>query len=593
MINKNKIIKIIELAKKCNECALHHFKEFDNKLISYKNDNSPLTNADIEVNDIAVTGLKKLFPSVKIISEEHYKSNDEFKNKKYFWLIDPIDGTKEFISKRPNFTVNFALIKHNSPIFGLIAQPTTGTIWYNFDNKSWKLDKGQHFKNSKRIQCSDINYKKLRTLSSFNHRSNELEDWMSFVKPISDKDIGSSIKFCYLAEGKVDFYPRTSPTMEWDIAAGHSILKSAGGNVISASGVEIKYGKMKFLNDIFLAHGKTQNIPNKFLIKLKNKNYDNYKRDLDESITELKKENLVVFPTETVYGLGAIGNSKKAIKSIYNAKKRPSDNPLIVHTFDKREAEKFGVFTSTANILTNTYWPGPLTVIIQTKQNNLAKLLSQGKSTIAIRVPSHPVARDLLEQIKIPILAPSANKSGGVSPTEINHVKDDFGPNFKGKGWNLSKIIDYGSCEVGIESTVVDCRGDLPIILRHGFVTSEMISDIFNLEILGSQDFDNLISPGQMKNHYSPKANVYINQKFRIDDSAWLTFGDVPKTLQKEQIMFNLSPSGNLFQACNLLYSGLRYLDSFGVKNIQVMPIPMKGVGIAINDRLKRASYQN
>ena len=593
MITKNKIIKIIELAKKCNECALHHFKEFDNKLISYKNDNSPLTNADIEVNDIAVTGLKKLFPSVKIISEEHYKSNDEFKNKKYFWLIDPIDGTKEFISKRPNFTVNFALIKHNSPIFGLIAQPTTGTIWYNFDNKSWKLDKGQHFKNSKRIQCSDINYKKLRTLSSFNHRSNELEDWMSFVKPISDKDIGSSIKFCYLAEGKVDFYPRTSPTMEWDIAAGHSILKSAGGNVISASGVEIKYGKMKFLNDIFLAHGKTQNIPNKFLIKLKNKNYDNYKRDLDESITELKKENLVVFPTETVYGLGAIGNSKKAIKSIYNAKKRPSDNPLIVHTFDKREAEKFGVFTSTANILTNTYWPGPLTVIIQTKQNNLAKLLSQGKSTIAIRVPSHPVARDLLEQIKIPILAPSANKSGGVSPTEINHVKDDFGPNFKGKGWNLSKIIDYGSCEVGIESTVVDCRGDLPIILRHGFVTSEMISDIFNLEILGSQDFDNLISPGQMKNHYSPKANVYINQKFRIDDSAWLTFGDVPKTLQKEQIMFNLSPSGNLFQACNLLYSGLRYLDSFGVKNIQVMPIPMKGVGIAINDRLKRASYQN
>ena len=126
-----------ELAKKCNECALHHFKEFDNKLISYKDDNSPLTNADIEVNDIAVAGLHKLFPSVKIISEELYKSNDEFKNKKYFWLIDPIDGTKEFINKRPNFTVNFALIKHNSPIFGLIAQPTTGTIWYNFNYFYW------------------------------------------------------------------------------------------------------------------------------------------------------------------------------------------------------------------------------------------------------------------------------------------------------------------------------------------------------------------------------------------------------------------------------------------------------------------------
>ena len=593
MITKNKIIKIIDLAKKCNECALDHFKKFDDKLVSYKYDNSPLTNADIKVNDIAVAGLKNLFPSLKIISEELYNSKDFFKNKKYFWLIDPIDGTKEFINKSPNFTVNFALIKNNSPIFGLIAQPTTGTIWFNFKNKAWRLNKGQDFKHCQRIQCTEINYQKIRTLSSFNHRSKELEDWMSFVKPISDQDIGSSIKFCYLAEGKVDFYPRTSPTMEWDIAAGHSILKSAGGNVISVSGIEIKYGKMKFLNDIFLAHGKTQNIPNKFLIKLKNKNFDKYKKDLKESISELKKENLVVFPTETVYGLGAIGSSKKAIKSIYSAKKRPSNNPLIVHTFDKKEAEKFGKFTSTANILTERYWPGPLTVILQTKQNDLAKILSQGKSTIAIRVPSHPVARDLLEQIKIPILAPSANKSGGVSPTEINHVKDDFGPDFKGKDWKLSKIIDYGSCEVGIESTVVDCRGDLPIILRHGYITSEMISNIFNSPILIPQDCDELISPGQMKSHYSPKANVYINQKSNISDSAWLTFGNLPKTLQKEKIMFNLSPSGNLFQACNLLYSGLRHLDSFGVKIIQVMPIPMKGIGIAINDRLKRASFKN
>ena len=151
-------------------------------------------------------------------------------------------------------------------------------------------------------------------------------------------------------------------------------------------------------------------------------------------------------------------------------------------------------------------------------------------------MPSHPVARELLEQIKIPILAPSANKSGGVSPTEINHVKEDFGPKFKGKGWNLSKIIDYGSCEVGIESTVVDCRGDLPIILRHGYITSEMISNIFNSDILVPQDFHEFISPGLMKSHYSPKANVYINQKSKIDDSAWLTFGNVPKTLQKERL---------------------------------------------------------
>ncbi len=593
MITKNKIIEIIKLAKKCNEIALHYLTKFDDKLISYKEDGSPLTNADIKVNDIIVDGLQKLFPNIEIISEELYQSKDIFNNKKYFWLIDPIDGTKEFINKNSNFTVNFALIKYNSPIFGLISQPTTGKIWYNFNNKSWRLDKGQDFKNSQRIQCSEINYQKLQTLSSFNHRSKELENWMSFVRPISDQNIGSSIKFCYLAEGKVDFYPRISPTMEWDIAAGHSILKSAGGNVVSDSGIEIRYGKMKFLNDVFLAHGKTQKIPTSFLIKLKNKDFDKYKKDLHEGITELKKENLVVFPTETVYGLGAIGTSKKASKSIYNAKKRPSNNPLIVHTFDKKEAKKYGQFTSVADILTQRYWPGPLTVILQTKQNDLAKLLAQGNSTIAIRVPSHPVARDLLEHIKIPILAPSANKSGGVSPTKIEHVKDDFGPDFKGKNWNLSKIIDYGSCEVGIESTVVDCRGNFPIILRHGYITSEMISNIFNFKFLGLTKSKELISPGQMESHYSPKANVFINQKSNIENSAWLTFGNHPKTLQKSQIKFNLSPTRNLFQASNLLYIGLRYLDSLKVKNIQVMPIPMKGIGVAINDRLKRASFKN
>ena len=148
MITKNKIVKIIELAKKCNECALHHFKKFDKKSVGYKDDNSPLTKADVEVNNIAVYGLQKLFPNIEIISEELYNSKHIFKNNKYFWLIDPIDGTKEFINKSPNFTVNFALVKHNSPIFGLIAQPTTGTIWYNFNNKAWKLDKDQEFKNS-------------------------------------------------------------------------------------------------------------------------------------------------------------------------------------------------------------------------------------------------------------------------------------------------------------------------------------------------------------------------------------------------------------------------------------------------------------
>ena len=199
---------------------------------------------------------------------------------------------------------------------------------------------------------------------------------------------------------------------------------------------------------------------------------------------------------------------------------------------------------------------------------------------------------DLLERIKIPILAPSANKSGGVSPPTAKHDIDDFGPNFKGKGWKLSKIIDYGFCEVGIESTVVDCRGENPIILRHGYITTEMIFNVIKTKVLDVKSNKELISPGLFKSHYSPNANLYLNQKSNMKNSGWLIFGNTPKSLQKKQNLFNLSPNKNLIQACYLLFSGLRYLDSCGVENIQVMPIPNKGVGIAINDRLKRASYK-
>ena len=594
MISKKKIIKIIDLAKECSLCAMSHFKNLDSTQVHYKEDHSPLTKADLEVNKIAVEGLKKLFPDIDIVSEEFKKSHNSLKNNKIFWLVDPIDGTKEFINKSPNFTVNFALIKNNFPVFGLIAQPHTDTVWYNYNGKAWKLDKHSKFENSKQIECSKINYNKITTLSSLNHRTKELENWMSLVKPIKDIDVGSSIKFCYLAEGKVDIYPRTAPTMEWDIAAGHSILKAAGGNLYCDNGFEMQYGKTDFKNSNFLAFGKTNNLPSKYLIFLNDQNFESYENDINYAVDELKNGNLVAFPTETVYGLGAIGDSEKAIKSVYTAKKRPLNNPLIAHTFSREEAEKHIEFTSIAKILTKSFWPGPLTIIGQTKNNKLTNILSQGKSTLALRVPSHPVALDLMKRVNVPILAPSANLSGQVSPTSAEHVINDFGPAFYGEGWKLSKIIAYGSCAFGLESTVIDCRGEIPIILRHGFITKEMIIDVLKTDVLDLENNDNeLISPGQLKSHYSPKANVFINQKKSMENSGWLTFGSTPKSLQKHKNLFNLSPTKNLFQACFLLYSGLRYLDSLGVKNIQVMPIPNESIGVAINDRLKRASYKN
>src|SRR6056300_1536209 len=231
MISLEKIINIIDLAKECSLCAMSHFKDLDNIQVNYKEDESPLTKADIEVNKIAVHGLKKLFPEINIVSEEFKQSQNLIENEKIFWLVDPIDGTKEFINKSPNFTVNFALIKNNLPVFGLIAQPFTDTIWYSFRGKAWKIEKDYKIEKSEQIQCSKINYKKISTFSRSSNRTRELEDWITLVKPQKDINIGSSIKFCHLAEGKADLYPRTSPTMEWDIAAGHSILKAAGGNV--------------------------------------------------------------------------------------------------------------------------------------------------------------------------------------------------------------------------------------------------------------------------------------------------------------------------------------------------------------------------
>ena len=589
MVNKENIILILELIRICNECAVFHFN--NQSKISYKSDFSPVTEGDIEVNKIAVSGLQSIFPKAVIISEETYKPQQDFDMNNDFWLIDPIDGTKEYISGSPNFTINFALIKNHLPVFGIISQPLTGKIWFNVNNKAFRLDKDKKFIEAKQIYCNYFNNKQIKTISSFSHRTKSLENWINLVNPKSQENIGSSIKFCLLAEGLADIYPRNSPTMEWDIAAGHSILKAAGGNILTESGMEVKYGKVDFRNRNFLAHGKlSKRLPSYFLTGLQGIDQVKYLEDMDTAVKAIKNNKLVAFPTETVYGIGAIGNSNDAIKSIYSAKNRPSDNPLIAHTFQKSIAEKLVCFTKLAHLLTDKFWPGPLTVILQIKNTKLSKLLSQGISTLALRVPSHPVALDLLEKVKIPILAPSANKSGGVSPTSASHVKEDFGPNFKGKGWELESILDYGNSEVGIESTVVDCRGHEPIILRHGSITSKMIYDVIKREVLTLNKVTEIISPGLLTSHYSPKAKVLLNQSEKINNSGWLNFGKVSKSLQNQENMFNLSPGGNLIQAAEQLYCGLRFLDKKGVNIIQVMPIPEIGLGIAINDRLKRAS---
>ncbi len=591
MIKLYKIRKIIEIIKECSIVALNFYKK-ENLQISLKNDNSPVTMADIEISKIASEKLKKLFPNDKIISEENFYKQKSIKNNRFnrFWLIDPIDGTKEFINKTDFFSINFGLISNDEPVFGIISQPTTSTVWFNYNGKAFKILKTYDIADAEELKPKFLDLTKLKMICSSTNFKSGLNSWLKSIKPLEIKDIGSSLKFCYMAEGKYNIYPRTIPTMEWDTAAGHSILKASGGNIFTPNGIELYYNKTNLKNKSFVAFSNYKKLPPPTFFLKNIHNLKNYNQEIKDAINFLHLGKLIVFPTETVYGLGALGLNNIATTSIYKAKNRPKNNPLIAHFSNINQIKKVVHFTNLAKILAKKFWPGPLTMVLQIKSEcKKAKILSRGLSTLAVRIPSHPIALDLLLKTKIPILAPSANKSGGVSPTSAQHVKKDF-KRLKGKSWEISKILDYGECEIGIESTVLDCRGSIPIILREGFITSEKIERLLNLKVIDNNISEKILSPGMLKKHYSPKTKVLINQTKYIIGSGCLTFGKIPMEFSNSRYHFNLSLSENLYEASHLLYEGLRYLDEYNLNYIQVLPIPNIGIGKAINDRLKRAS---
>ncbi len=589
MIEYDKIKKIIEILKECSSVALKFYKQ-KNLEISIKDDNSPVTRADLEISRIATNKLSKFFPNDKIISEENITHLNKVDVGRY-WLIDPIDGTKEFITKSGFFTINFALISNNKPVFGIICQPTTSSIWFNHKNTAYKIVKTFNIKDAVELKPRTINCNKLNIICSSTNLQLGIKNWLNIIKPLKISDIGSSLKFCYLAEGKYNIYPRSIPTMEWDTAAGHSILKASGGNIFTTSGLELYYGKNNFKNNKFIAFSKYKNFPlPKFFLE-NIKDYKIYKKRIETASNSLKDGKLIAFPTETVFGLGAIGTNEKAISGIYKAKNRPKNNPLIAHFSSVRQIKEYVVFTDLASKLAKNFWPGPLTMVLNiNEKNRFSKILSRGKNTLAVRIPSHPVALDLISKCKTPILAPSANKSGGVSPTSAKHVKQDF-KNLHGPTWQISDILDYDGCEVGIESSVIDCRDKFPIILREGFITLNDIEDVIGIKISTKNLSEELISPGMLQKHYAPKTKVLLNQKQYIPGSGCLGFGKLPISFKSCKNHFNLSLSENLFEASHLLYEGLRYLDKCNLKFIQVLPIPNIGIGKALNDRLIRASF--
>jgi len=291
----------------------------------------------------------------------------------------------------------------------------------------------------------------------------------------------------------------------------------------------------------------------------------------------LRAGKLVAFPTETVYGLGANALDDKAVAKIYAAKGRPEMNPLITHVLDAEEAFRHGLYTSRAEKLMEAFWPGPLTLIMpRKKETKLSLLVSSGMDTVALRSPKHPLARAMLTRAGIPIAAPSANRSGRVSPTMAEHVAEELGD-------KVDMILDGGACFLGVESTVLDITGEIPVILRPGSVTKEKLEAVIGPVSLSGDG--KIKSPGMLASHYAPNAKLRLNATEKKDGEMLLTFG------REKKGDMNLSANGDLVEAAANLFWMLRAMDK-NTGNIAVSPIPMEGLGIAINDRLARAAAE-
>ncbi len=296
----------------------------------------------------------------------------------------------------------------------------------------------------------------------------------------------------------------------------------------------------------------------------------------------LAKGDLVAFPTETVYGLGANALDAHAVARVFAAKERPRFNPLIVHVANLEAAETYGVFDATAHKLAEAFWPGPLSLVLPLRPGcGIADLVTAGLGTIALRVPNHTVAQALLATTKLPLAAPSANRSGRISPTSASHVEAEL-------GGTPTMILDGGPCKHGLESTVVGVAGGEPILLRLGSVPREAIEAVLGHAIAGTEEDAAISSPGQLERHYAPETPLRLGATDLRPGEALLAFG--PNAPQGASASINLSPTGNLEEAAAQLFAALRELDAAGASGIAVMPIPAHELGEAINDRLQRAA---
>lgn len=312
---------------------------------------------------------------------------------------------------------------------------------------------------------------------------------------------------------------------------------------------------------------------------------------IKQARSALKAGGLVAFPTETVYGLGADATNDTAVAKLYAAKDRPSFNPLIAHVADLAAARRLAVFNDTALGLARAFWPGPLTLVLRKQPDCPVGLLATaGLSTIAVRVPSHPIAHGILAAFGKPVVAPSANRSGQISPTTAEHVHADL-------NGRIDLIVNDGATPVGVESTILACF-DRAVLLRPGAIPRQSVEKLVGHAVAAPIALDDIgptadapLAPGMLTSHYAPKAALRMNARSVVSGEALLAFGPhLPASADDAATILNLSGRGELVEAAANLFAHLRLLDRLGVESIAVMPIPDEGLGEAINDRLRHAA---
>ena len=304
---------------------------------------------------------------------------------------------------------------------------------------------------------------------------------------------------------------------------------------------------------------------------------------INEAVDLIRSGRLVAFPTETVYGLAGDATNSDAVAAIFRIKGRPSFNPLIIHVCSLAEAEKLVIFNGVARSLAENFWPGALTLVLPRRKDcPVSFLAGSGLETLAVRIPKNEIALKFLQTVELPIAAPSANKSGSVSPTKAEHVLDSLGD-------SIDLILDGGACQVGIESTIIDLSTNNPCVLRTGGVPIEnLVRQLENIQIVKGDDHPPK-APGMLSHHYATTIPLRMNAEEVYAGEALLAFGG--RTLGPAVAVANLSRAGDVNEAAANLFDMMRRLDKPEYKGIAVMKVPKIGLGVAINDRLQRACH--